>query len=281
MPPLPSNRDLSVIGPMARGAADLSLLFDAIAGPDPLEAGKGYKLALPAARHAELKNFRVLLIDTDPVMPTDKVVRGTLETLATNLAKAGVTVERQSRLLPDFAASSRLYMRMLTSFLAGSFAPETYAAAQAAAASLPADDMSLFAERLRGIALSHRDWLMADGGRTRLRAQWRELFKTFDAVICPIMPTPAYPHDHSPDQEQRRIKIDGKDHAYMDQLTWPGIATLPGLPSTAIPTGFAPDGLPVGVQIVGPWLEDRTPLRLAELIEREFGGFKPPPMFDD
>jgi hypothetical protein len=54
-----------------------------------------------------------------------------------------------------------------------------------------------------------------------------------------------------------------------------------GLPSTAIPTGFAPDGLPVGVQIVGPWLEDRTPLRLAELIEREFGGFKPPPMFDD
>ena len=61
----------------------------------------------------------------------------------------------------------------------------------------------------------------------------------------------------------------------------PRIATLPGLPSTAIPTGFAPDGLPVGVQIVGPWLEDRTPLKLAELIEREFGGFVPPPMFDD
>jgi hypothetical protein len=66
-----------------------------------------------------------------------------------------------------------------------------------------------------------------------------------------------------------------------DQLAWPGIATLPGLPATAIPTGFAPDGLPVGVQIVGPWLEDRTPLKLAELIEREFGGFVPPPMFDD
>ena len=95
---------------------------------------------------------------------------------------------------------------------------------------LPADDMSLAAERLRGIALSHRDWLMADGGRTRLRAQWRELFKTFDAVICPIMPTPAYPHDHSPDQESRRIKIDGKDYVYPDQLAWPGIATLPGLP---------------------------------------------------
>ncbi len=123
--------------------------------------------------------------------------------------------------------------------------------------------------------------MLDDGARAWLRAQWRELFGTFDAVICPIMPTQAYPHDHSPDQEMRRISIDGKDHCYLDQLAWPGIATLPGLPATAIPTGFAADGLPVGVQIVGPWLEDRTPIKLAELIEREFGGFVPPPLFDD
>ena len=170
---------------------------------------------------------------------------------------------------------------MLISFLGANFPPEVYAGAAAAAAKLSPDDTSLGAERLRGVALSHRDWVIASAGRTRLRAQWRELFKSFDAVICPVMPTPAYPHDHSPDQEARRIKIDGKDHVYPDQLAWPGIATLPGLPATAIPTGFAPDGLPVGVQIVGPWLEDRTPLKLAELIEREFGGFVPPPMFDD
>jgi amidase len=141
--------------------------------------------------------------------------------------------------------------------------------------------MSLAAERLRGVGLSHRDWLMADGGRARLRAQWRELFKAFDAVICPVMPTPAYPHDHSPDQATRHINIDGKDYPYSDQLAWAGIATLPGLPATAIPIGLSPEGLPIGVQIVGPWLEDRTPLKLAELIEREFGGFVPPPMFDD
>jgi amidase len=280
-PPLPFDRDLSVIGPMARSAADLSLLLDVVAGPDPLEAGKGYKLALPPSRHGELKNFRVLLIDTDPVMPTAASVRGAIEKLSTNLGKAGVTVTRESPLLPDFAASSRLYMRMLMSFLAASFAPEIYAGAQAGATQLAPGDTSLGAERLRGIALSHRYWLMADGARTRLRAQWRELFKSFDAVICPIMPTPAYPHDHSEDQEKRRINIDGKDYVYPDQLAWPGIATLPGLPATAIPIGFSPEGLPVGVQIVGPWLEDRTPLKLAELVEREFGGFVPPPDFDD
>ncbi|HEY3794408.1 MAG TPA: amidase family protein, partial [Bradyrhizobium sp.] len=193
----------------------------------------------------------------------------------------GVAVERSSPLLPDFATSTRLYMRMLLSFLAVSFQPEIYAGAKDAAARLAADDNSLAAERLRGIAFSHRDWLVADGGRTRLRARWRELFKSFDAVICPVMPTPAFPHDHLADQEQRHIEIDGRKYPYSDQLAWPGIATLPGLPATAIPTGLSPQGLPVGVQIVGPWLEDRTPLKLAELIEREFGGFVPPPMFDD
>jgi amidase len=280
-PPLPFDRDLSVLGPMARSAADLSLLLDVIAGPDPMEAGKAYQVALPPPRYSGFKGFRVLLIDSDPVMPTSKSVRTAIETLAANLNKAGVTVTRESPLLPDFAASTRLYVRMLLSFLSASFAPEIYAGAQTAASGLAPDDDSLAAERLRGIALSHRDWLRADAGRTRLRAQWRELFKSFDAVICPVMPTPAFPHDHSPDQETRRIDIDGKAYGYPDQLAWPGIATLPGLPATAIPIGFSPEGLPVGVQIVGPWLEDRTPLRLAELIEREFGGFVPPPMFDD
>jgi len=156
-----------------------------------------------------------------------------------------------------------------------------YEGAKAAAGQLSPDDRSLESERLRGIALSHRDWLMAEGARAGLRAQWRELFASFDAVICPLMPTPAYPHDHSPEQEARRVRIDDTDRVYPDQLAWPGIATLPGLPATAIPLGLSPEGLPVGVQIVGPWLEDRTPLKLAELIEREFGGFVPPPMFDD
>ena len=280
-PAIPAERDLAVIGPMARGAADLSLLLDVMAGPDPLEAGVAYRLSLPAPRHSELRNFRVLVIDTDPVMPTDAVIRGTIDKLAANLAKAGARIERNSPLLPDFADSTRLYMRMLMGFLAASFPPEVYANLQGVAASLPPSEKSLTAERLRGMVQNHRDWVLDDGARARLRTQWRELFKSFDAVICPIMPIPAYPHDQSPEQEARRIKVDGKDFVYPDQLSWPGIATLPGLPSTAIPTGLAPDGLPVGVQIVGPWLEDRTPLKLAELIEREYGGFVPPKMFDD
>jgi len=93
------------------------------------------------------------------------------------------------------------------------------------------------------------------------------------------MPTPAFPHDHNPDQRTRRIDIDGKLYPYLDQILWPGVATVAGLPASAVPIGLSGAGLPIGVQIIGPYFEDRTPLRFAELIEREFGGFIPPPAF--
>ena len=93
------------------------------------------------------------------------------------------------------------------------------------------------------------------------------------------MPTPAFPHDHTPEQSTRRIRIDDKDYAYLDQVLWAGVATLPGLPATAVPIERTDTGLPVGVQIVGPNLEDRTTLAFARLVEREFGGFVPPRAF--
>lgn len=275
--PLPVDGDLAVVGPMSRSAPDLSDLLDVIAGPDEMEAGRGYRLALPAARHARIKGFRILVLDTHPLMPTAASVRGAIESLAKTLAKSGARIARTSPLLPDLAGAARLYMRLLMSFFATRFPPEVYERAAAAVPTLKPDDDSLAAERLRGMVLSHRDWVAANWRRAELRARWRDLFGTFDAVICPIMPTPAFPHDHVPDQAERRIAVDGKDYPYQDQLFWPGIATCPGLPATSIPLALSPEGLPVGAQIVGPWLEDRTCLKLAELIEREHGGFVPPP----
>src|SRR4051794_37913500 len=120
-PAIPMERDMAVIGPMARSAVDLPPLLGVMGGPHPFGPGIGYKLPLPEARHPAAQEFRVLLIDTDPVMPTDTVVRGTIDTLAANLGRTGVTVERSSPLLPNFTETSRLYMRMLMSFLAASF----------------------------------------------------------------------------------------------------------------------------------------------------------------
>jgi len=84
------------------------------------------------------------------------------------------------------------------------------------------------------------------------------------------MPTPAYPHDHSPEQESRRITIDGKDYVYPINCRGRGSRRCRACHPPRSRPGLCARRLPVGVQIVGPWLEDRTPLKLAELIEREF-----------
>jgi amidase len=169
-------------------------------------------------------------------------------------------------------------MRLLLSVIAADYPAHAYEQLREAAARLDSEDLSLAAERTRGTVLSHRDWLAADALRTVHRARWRDLFIEFDVVLCPVMPTPAFPHDHSPDQWDRRITVDGEKHAYADQLVWAGIATAPGLPATVAPIGRSEEGLPIGVQIIGPVYEDRTPIRFAELLEDTFGGFTAPPL---
>lgn len=277
-PPLPYERDLTVIGPMARSVADLSLMLDVLAEPDDTTLGMVYRLALPAARHESLAEYRVLVIDTHPSIPTSSSVRTAINELADGIARSGAKVARQSPLLPDQTESARLYMRLLMSSLSASFPAEVYDNMRAGVAGIDVADLSLPAERARGAVMSHRDWLIADSARAQLRQRWRELFTAFDVVLCPVMPTPAFPQDQSPDPWRRTITIDGGNYNYGDQLVWSGIATAPGLPSTVLPIGRSEEGLPIGVQVLGPMYEDRTPLRFAELIEQKFGGFAPPPL---
>jgi amidase len=274
---VPANVDLAVVGPMARSAGDLALALDVIAGPDDADA-VGYSLALPPPRHAALADFRVLVLDEHPLLPTAASVRAALAAIADGLAKSGCKVARTSSLLPDLALLGRTYTQLLLSFVSTDLAADAYQALQARAASLAPGDTSLSATRLRGSVLSHRDWVKADRVRTGIANRWRSFFGDWDVLLCPAMPTPAFPHDHS-EINARRIAIDGKEVPYADQVMWPSIATLSGLPATAMPIGRSDDGLPIGMQIIGPYLEDRTPIAFAGLVERDFGGFAPPPAF--
>jgi amidase len=276
-PALPRDSDLTVVGPMARSAADLSLLLDIIAGPDPLDAGIAYRMELQSPRHTALEDYRVLVLDSHPLLPSTASVRAAIAGLAQDLSRAGANVTYDRHLLPDLSDAARLYLRLLRAFLGFTVPPKVYDEFRVAAASLAPDDASPAAESLRGWTASHRDWLIDDAKRGRLRAQWAAFFGAFDAVICPVTPTPAFPHDQSGRTDERRLAVEGIEVPYIDQLIWAGVATAPGLPATAVPIGLSPDGLPIGVQIVGPFLEDRTPLALAALIEREFGGFRAPP----
>lgn len=278
--PLPREADLAVVGPMARTAADVARLFDVIAGPDELTAGVGYQLALRPARRQALKDFRVLMIDSHPLVPTSAPVKAALERLAGRLERSGVKVERDHRLLPDLADITRIYMRLLLSFSAASWPKELYERLRGIAATLSPDDRSLAAERARGISLSHRDWVIADVARSVQQRQWRALFAEIDVVLCPTTPVTAFAHDHSEQQEARRLEIDGQPFPYLDVgLAWAAPATPIGLPAAVVPIDRGDSALPIGAQIIGPYLEDRTVLAFATLLEREFGGFVAPPGF--
>jgi amidase len=275
-PALPVDLDLAVVGPMARTARDLTLLLDVMAGPDPLTCGKAYDVTLPPARHERLGDFRVLVLEEHPLIPTGSAVRAGVHRVADALVGSGARVERHSALLPDLTEAATLYTQLLFSGSVARFPVDAYGKLRTRAAGLSADDQSLDAVRLRAMVFSHRDWLEVNDRRELHRHGWRQLFAEFDAVVCPVTPTPAFPHDHNPNPLERRIDIDGVGYPYFDQLVWAGVATMPGLPATAIPAGRSPEGLPVGVQLIGPMFEDRTPLRLAELLEHKTGGFQAP-----
>ena len=276
IPEIPVRGDLSVIGPMARSAADLALELDAVAGPDEWTDGIGYKLALPPPRHERLVDFRVLVIDAHPLCPTAADVTGALNGLVERLAKLGVAVVRKSDKLPDLALTSRVYRELLSAFFSADLPPEARQRVEAAAKALPPEDQSLSAWGLRGLTTSHTEWIRKSRIRAGLRARWQALFQNVDVVLCPPMPTVAFPQDHSP-QFSRLLDVDGKRVPYNDQSVWAGLATLNGFPATTVPIARSAEGLPIGMQIVGGYLDDRTTLAFAGLVEREFGGFTAPP----
>jgi amidase len=275
-PALPVRGDLAVIGPMARSAADLALELDVLAGPDDQAEGVGYRLALPPPGHDRLADFRVLVIDEHPLCPTARSVAGAVNDLAERLGRLGCRVVRSVPGLPDLAESTRVYLQLLGAFFSADLTAERRARSRAQAAALSADDDGLEACRVRGFTMSHSDWIWATRRRFGLTGRWRALFRDIDAILCPATPTAAFPHDHTP-VDERVLDIDGKAVPYGDQIVWATIAVLNGLPATTLPIGRSPEGLPIGAQLVGGFLQDRTTIALAGLIEREFGGFAPPP----
>ncbi|MEN5353464.1 amidase family protein [Luteimonas sp. TWI165] len=126
--------------------------------------------------------------------------------------------------------------------------------------------------------MDHRTWSDHDEARNRDRLRWRAFFDDWDVVICPISATTAFAHDHRPKLE-RTLDVDGVTTSHYAHFFWVGLATAAYLPSTAFPSGLSRDGLPIGLQIIGPEYGDRTTIEVARLIAREIGGFRAPAGF--
>jgi amidase len=271
--------DLNVVGPLARSAEDLSLLFELIVGEDDPGVRGGWRLELEPARTRTLGELRVGTWLDDPFSPIDDEYRGLLEDAVSALQAEGARIHDGARPKVDFADAYRCYALMLHAALASGFPPAVMHRFEEAAGNLAQGDDSQAALQLRGATLPHRAWLGRDEKRHRIRAEWVRFFQDVDVLLMPVHPRAAFPHDHDPNFFARQIQVNGVQRPYLDFLHWVSLATLPGLPATVVPVGRTRDGLPVGVQVVGAPFADRTTLAAAGMIEEVIGGFSPPPDF--
>jgi amidase len=270
---------LNVCGPLARTPEDLALALDVIAGPSGMDA-PGWRLDLPAPRRAALGDFRVAVMLDDPNCAVDGAITDRIQRVADRLARLGVRVDDRAR--PDFDTrhAFRLFMQLLRAITMSSLPAETFEQAKRDAAALAPDDDSYLARGTRAAVQPYRDWFLANEERWKLRMRWASFFEQWDVLLCPAAASPAFPHDQDRPRPERRIEVNGRLESYNDQLFWAGLFGMAYLPSTVVQAGQAPSGLPVGVQIVGPYLGDRTTLEFARLLGREVGGFIPPPGYD-
>ncbi len=269
--------DIAVVGPLARSAADLQLALSIAAGPEGDDA-RAWSLALPAPARGRLKDFRVGLVLDDPFAEVDRAVQDQLSTLGDALEKAGVGVARSARPAFDSEELHVLYMILLRAAGSAGEGDEDHARNLEAGRGVTLATRDIAKVDAYGASLSHRDWLRLDEARRRLGRRWEAFFQDFDLLLCPPLSSAAFLHSQVPPQE-RTLTVNGRDVAFERQLFWAGYAGLFGLPATVAPIGQTAEGLPVGVQIIGPRFGDLTCLRFAQLLETCYRDFTPPPGF--
>jgi len=246
-----TESDVNVFGPIARGVDDLRLLLDVLAGPTP-DRGVAWSLHLPEPTVTSLRGLRVAAWFDEPALEVDSEMAAVLRGVADSLEAEGALVDRTARPTLDVTEAWRLGARLI-----------------GAAVDLhgPVDHV-----------ISHRDWLFKDRDRARLRSVWADFFRGFDVLLCPVTLVPAFHHLQELDWRGRTIEVNGVTRSYIEMEGWPALIGGAYLPSTSTPVGRTAGGLPVGVQVVAPFLHDRTAIKVAGWVADACGGYEPPPV---
>ncbi len=268
--------DITVAGPLARSARDLTAMMKILAGTDGVES-RGLRVDLPNARQKSLKEFRVAVKLSSPVSDVDQPVQNKIGELADFLRKRvkKISLEAQPAFSDEEAYEN--FITLLRATATRKMSDADYEASFAKARTLAPGDKGYVALMTRAFAMSHRDWLRANERRHEMRLLWDRFFDDWDVLLCPAAASTAFPHDHVGERHERMITVNGKRVSTIDQRFWAGYSCNFYLPSTVAPLGVTPQGLPSGVQIITRQYGDFTSLRFAELLEKEYAGFVPPP----
>ncbi|MEU5806579.1 amidase [Streptomyces sp. NPDC047718] len=268
-----SSSDMLTLGPIARTADDLDVLLDVLAAPAPAEAA-AWRIELPAPRRRRLADYRVGMWQDDPYCHVNASIRQLLDEIAGILRSSGAAVDDTTRPV-RLADSDRLFQRLMFATASATATDAGFADDIAAADRIPADDPSgIF---LHSRTMRHRDWLRANEEREKLRGHWADYFTTHDVLITPAVPSTCVDDQTSTPVPDRFITVDGQKRPYFDQTAWLNLAGHVRLPAVVMPAGRTAEGLPLAVQIIGPYLADRTVIDLARHLARKLPKPAQPP----
>ncbi|NNE95516.1 MAG: hypothetical protein HKN24_05755 [Acidimicrobiales bacterium] len=261
-------------GPLGRSVDDLELMLRTTLTVGAFNGIPG--AALPTSDGPpDPKDLRIAVWADEAMAKVSAGCRDAVTGFAAKLEEAGALVRDDVRpsIGPDHLFST--YLTLLWPIVGAGLPDPVWHDLDRWARSAAADDVSAIAPRL--MTASHKAWLKADSLRAKIAASWAQIFENYDAMIMPVAPTTAFAHNTEDEYIDRVVDVDGEERPYMDTLFWAGLATAPGLPSVAVPAG-AVDGLPVGVQIVGPKYGDFGLLDAARTICDVAGAaFQAPP----
>ena len=254
---------IGVVGPMARTVDDVYAMFKVVAGWDDADPMAVPMAVAPMDREAR-ERIRVGFFEDDGRTPVSIETRAAVRAAAEAAAKAGFEVEgfrptgldRARELWDTFFCEIGLLL--LKDPLKG--------------AEVDLAILKSFLERGARPPLTALGVSTAWADRDIVRADIVAQMRTHRVLICPVAAIPAFHHG------ERRWTVDGREVGYLDAMTYTQWFNILGNPAAVVPVGTSPDGLPIGVQVVGRPFEEEIVLQVAAAIEQGCGGYRRPPI---
>jgi amidase len=279
LPPYVHDKDISVVGPLARTAADLELLLKLTAGADPAWDA-GWRVDLRPSTRRSLKGLRVGVLPTAPTADVDLGVQNAVVAMGRAMKSAGAKVDWDPKLPFDLAHAHHVYLMLLRAATSATVTDAQVAWASRRRPKVRDDDWDYEAMLARAWTLPHREWHRWNGERMAITQGWHDWFGRYDVLLCPTAATTAFPHMQQGERWERMLDVNGRPQPTTTQMFWAGLGGMAGLPATVVPAGLAADGLPVGAQLIGARGADLDLLAIAKLLEREGYRFAKPPGLD-
>ena len=256
---------IGVVGPMARTVEDLKILFEVMQGPD---LGDTSSAPVPVRwpETSELKQIRIGYFEDDGRTPVTPETRAAVRAAAEALQRAGFTAEQfrpegleQARQTwwKFFGVAGGMLLRPMVQGREPEVSPT----------------LSQFLQRV-STEPAHTGESLLDAWvqRDLIRNKIFEQMNRYPILLCPVAAIPAFHHG------ERTWQIEGKTVEYLDAWSYTEWFNLLGTPAVSVPVGSSKEGLPIGVQISArPW-EEEIVLSVAEILEKECGGWRRPPI---